>query len=272
MDGWRRLGLIAGAGDLPLRLAEAVGKSRVHVVRLAGIADARLGDYDSTECGLAEAGGIIRALRQAGCDAACFAGVVRRPDFTKLKPDLKGAMLLPKIIAAASTGDGALLSVLVKTLEEEGLRVLGADEVYRRLAAPAGIIGRAAPHADDLADIAKGAALIAALGPFDVAQGAIVVRGYVVAIEAAEGTDAMLERARGLHPGEARMGALIKRPKPGQERRIDLPTIGPRTIRLAADAHLAGVAVEAGGALIVDREETVSLADRMGLFVYGWTP
>jgi DUF1009 family protein len=270
MDGWRRLGLIAGGGDLPLRLAEAVGRSRVHVVRLAGIADARLADYPSTECGLAEAGGIIRALRTSDCDAACFAGVVRRPDFSRLKPDLRGAMLLPKVIAAASTGDGALLSVLVKTLEEEGFRVLGADDVYRRLTAPEGAVGRIRPSEPDLADIEKAAALIAALGPFDVAQGAVVVRGFVVAIEAAEGTDQMLDRARLLHPGEARMGVVVKRTKPGQERRIDLPTIGPETIRRAAAAHLAGVALEAGGALIVDRDETIALADRMGLFVYGF--
>ena len=119
--------------------------------------------------------------------------------------------------------------------------------------------------------VAKAAEVVHALGPFDVGQGAVVANGLVLAIEAAEGTDAMLDRCGSLPNGINRGGILVKRPKPGQELRIDLPVVGAETIRRAAQAGLAGIAVEAGVALIIDVDEVVSLADEAGLFVYGFS-
>lgn len=273
MRTWNKLGLVAGGGDLPLRLASAAAKSGgVHVVRLEGLAAPALAAFPGENCGLAEAGRIIRSLKEAGCDAVALAGVVRRPDFKSLKPDWRGAALLPRLIAAAAKGDGALLGVLVDTFEAEGFLVIGAEEVMASLAAPAGPLGRERPDAEAWSDIRKAAALIAALGPFDVGQAAVVARGFVVAIEAAEGTDAMLDRAASLRAGNGRAGVLVKRPKPGQELRVDLPVIGAETVRRAAAAGLAGVAVEAGAALVIDAAATIAAADAAGLFVYGFTP
>lgn len=276
MARWKKLGLIAGAGVLPERIASACARrgEPLHVVRLKGIAEPVLDDCAGETCALGEVGKVIRSLKDAGCDAVVLAGVVQRPDFTSLAVDWRGAALLPKLVAAAARGDGALLAALVDTLESEGLIVVGAEEATDELVAPKGALGRLHPGADDVADIAKAEAVIRALGPFDVGQGAIVAGGFVLAIEAAEGTDAMLERcarlSAALKGGEGRRGVLVKRPKPGQELRVDLPTIGVETVRRAHAAGLAGIAIEAGVALIIDAEETSAEADRLGLFVYGF--
>lgn len=274
MARWRKLGIIAGAGVLPRLLAEAAGET--FVVRLAGVTDEVYPAASSAECGMAEAGKIIRVLREAGCDAVTLAGLVRRPDFSKLKPDWRGASLLPRVVAAAGKGDGALLNVLVETLDGEGFLVVGAEEVLASLAAPEGPLGGLTPGPGHWGDIRKAAAIIDALGPFDVGQAAVVASGFTLAIEAAEGTDGVLARCASLpasaRGGEERNGVLVKRPKPGQERRVDLPTVGVETLKGAYAAGLAGIAVEAGATLVIDREAVRREADRLGLFVYGFTP
>lgn len=273
MERWRRLGIIAGAGVLPRRIADAA--ARPFVVRLAGIADADFSGVDGAECGIAEAGKMLRLLKEATCDGVVLAGVVKRPDFSKLRPDWRGAALLPQVIAAAAKGDGAMLDVLVRTLEAEGFTVVGAEEVFADLVAPPGPVGAAAPSLENWADIRKAAAIIAALGPFDVGQAAVVASGHTLGIEAAEGTDALLDRCAEFPPsargGDRRNGVLVKRPKPGQELRVDLPTLGVETVRRAAAAGLSGVAFEAGAALLIDREGVAREADRLGVFAYGFT-
>lgn len=273
MARWKKLGVIAGGGALPVRIAAACAAQGAdhHVIRLRGAADPSLADAPGDDCAIGEAGKIIRILKQENCDAAVFAGIVQRPDFSALKADWRGAALLPKIVAAAARGDGAILSVLVETLESEGMIVIGVEEAVQELTARAGAFGAYTPSDANFDDMRKAAELVHALGPFDVGQGAVVANGLVLAIEAAEGTDAMLDRCANLQNGIARGGVLVKRPKPGQELRIDLPVIGTETIRRAAQAGLAGVAIESGVALIIDVDEVAALADNKGLFVYGFT-
>lgn len=261
---------------MPRRLADAAsGGEPPFVVRLAGIADEDFSAFPNNECGLAEVGKTIRSLKGAGCDAVVLAGVVRRPDFSQLNPDWRGAALLPRVIAAAARGDGAMLSVLVETLEAEGLFVIGAEEVFGDLAAPAGALGMQTPTAENWADIRKAAAIIAALGPFDIGQAAVVASGHTLGVEAAEGTDGLLQRCAALpasaRGGDKRNGVLVKRPKPGQELRVDLPTIGVDTVRHAAAAGLSGIAVEAGFALLIDREAIIREADAQELFIFGFS-
>ena len=269
---WSKLGIIAGGGALPMRIAVSCERRKApfHVIRVAGSADPELQTLPGDECAVGEAGKILRVLKNENCDAVVFAGVVKRPDFSSLKADWRGAAMLPKVIAAAARGDGALLSVLVDAVESEGMFVVGAEEAMGELAAPAGVIGRVAPSDENMRDIAKAAAVIAALGPFDVGQGAVVANGLVLAIEAAEGTDAMLKRCGALSSSQRRGAVLVKRPKPGQELRIDLPAIGPETLRCAYEAGFSGVAIEADVALIIDRDEMVRFADEHGIFVYGF--
>jgi DUF1009 family protein len=275
----RKLGLIAGGGDLPVTLAahcRQVGRP-VFVIRLAGFAGPHLAQFDGVDVRLAELGKGIRALRRAGCEAICFAGKVDRPDLSRLKPDLRGLRALPGALAAARRGDDGLLTFMLKEFEGEGFAIEGAHQVMATLTIPAGPLGRHAPSESQFRDIARALEAARAIGRLDVGQAAVACEGLILALEAQEGTDLMLERVAGLPRAlrgttDAPRGVLAKVCKPGQELRVDMPTIGPRTLHLAAGAGLCGVVGEAGRLLILEREETVRLADQLGLFVFGASP
>jgi DUF1009 family protein len=271
-----KLGLIAGGGALPVSLARycrAVGRP-LFVVRLRGFADRSLLEFDGADVGIAELGKGMKALQQSGCGAVCLAGKVDRPDMAALKPDLRGLAALPGAILAARGGDDALLSFLLREFEKEGFQVEGAHDVMAGLTLPRGHLGRHEAGAADLSDISRALEAARAIGRLDIGQGAVCCRGLVLALEAQEGTDAMLTRVAELPhtlrgSAMARCGVLAKASKPGQELRIDLPTIGPETVRRAAQAGLVGIAGEAGFLLVLEREETVRLADDAGLFILG---
>ncbi len=213
-------------------------------------------------------------LKRAGCASICLAGNVARPDFASLVPDLRGLALLPKVITAAKKGDDALLRLLVGEFEKEGFAVEGAHDVMEDLTLPAGPLGRHAPAGEALADARKALEVARAIGRLDIGQAAVVAHGLVLAVEAQEGTDAMLSRVAELpahlrgHAG-AGAGVLAKAPKPIQETRVDLPTIGLATVQGVARAGLAGIVGEAGRLLVLDREETIALADELGVFILG---
>ncbi len=273
------LGLIAGLGDLPVAIAEnavATGQG-VHVLRLKGFEEPRLADYPGSVVGLGEVGAVISRLRAAGCEDLVFAGIVRRPNFSDLKLDLKGAALLPKVLSEARKGDDALLRVLVSEFEKSGFNVIGSDQAHANLLAPAGLIAGAPPSEMSLGDMLVAARVAAASGALDIGQACVVCDGLVLAVEAQEGTDEMLRRCAALPEAirgrvGARRGVLVKRPKPEQERRIDLPTTGVSTVELAAAAGLAGIGIEAGGALMLNRPAMMETAERLGLFLFGFKP
>ncbi len=272
----RKLGLIAGGGDLPLALAEHCQRTGrpYYVIRLKGFAEPPLDAHPGEGAGIAEIGRIVRLARAADCEALCFAGLVRRPDFAALKPDMRGLAWLPGAVMAARKGDEALLRFLMSGFEKEGFSIEGAHEVMGELVLPAGPLGACAPGEAHGADIAKAVEIAGAIGALDIGQGAVVCDGLVLAIEAQEGTDAMLRRVAELPadlrgaPGRRR-GVLAKLPKPIQEERVDLPTIGPATVEGAARAGLAGIVGVAGKMLVLDRAAVIRAADDAGLFVAG---
>jgi DUF1009 family protein len=271
-----KLGLVAGGGALPIALAQrcrAAGRP-LFVVRLRGFADPALAAFEGEEAGIAEIGRVLDLLRRSGCDAVCLAGVVKRPDFSALKPDLKGLQVIPGAVAAARHGDDALLRYLVGVFEREGFAVEGAQTVDAGLTLPEGPLGAVAPGPEHAADVAAALATARAVGALDIGQAAVVADGLVLAVEAQEGTEAMLRRCAELPPAlrgtaQARRGVAAKAPKPIQERRVDLPVIGPDTVERAAAAGLAGIAGEARGVLVLDRAGVIEAADRLGLFVVG---
>lgn len=274
-----KLALIAGGGDLPLKVAahcESQGRP-LFVVRLAGFADARLDRFEGAEFGMAQIGAILKAMKRAGCGAVCLAGIVNRPDFRALKPDLKGATLLPGIVKAAAEGDDALLRKILSVFEAEGFAVEGADDLLSDDTFGPGALGRVAPDPEQAQDARKALHVAEKSGELDVGQGAVVCRGLVLAVEAQEGTDAMLRRVAEL-PSDLRgsstdrKGVLAKAPKPIQDLRVDMPVIGPRTVELAAAAGLAGIAGRPGKLILIDREAVIEAADRLGLFVWGQEP
>jgi len=271
------LGLIAGLGQLPVHVA-AAAKARgqdVYVIRLKGFVEPALESLPGEIIGVAEIGKILKALKTAGCKDVCFCGIVKRPDFSSLKPDLKGISLLPKVIAAARKGDDALLRVLVDTFDNEGFRVIGADQASGNLLGGEGVLAGKMPDETQMADLRKAAQIAAEAGRLDIGQGAIVCDGLVLCVEAQEGTDQMLARCAGLDEtvrgsAESPRGVLVKRPKPMQERRIDLPAIGVKTVEGAAAAGLCGIGFEAGGALLMDEAQVRIRAEQLGLFLYGF--
>jgi DUF1009 family protein len=268
------LGILAGGGSLPGRVAAAAcaaGRT-VFLLGLEGFAEPSvLAPYPHGYARLGAAGRILQLLRQHGCRDLVLVGPVRRPSLLDLRPDGEGARILARIGRAAFAGDDGLLAALVKVLAEQGFRVLGAHEILTEALAPAGLLSRTVPDAQAMADLARGVEVVRALGGVDVGQACVVQQGIVLAVEAIEGTDAMLARCAGLaRPGPG--GLLVKLAKPGQDRRADLPTVGPGTVRAAAAAGLRGIAFEARGTILTDRPGMVETADASGLFLLGVEP
>ena len=266
-----KLGILAGGGGLPALIIEACRRSgrEFFVIAFDGQADPSIvADVPHAWVRVGAGGRAVTILRENGVKELVMAGTVERPSVKALRPDLWTARLLARS-GAAALGDDGLLSAVVRELEDrEGFRVIGADSILRGVLAPAGVLGAAQPDVMARQDIARGVRVARRLGALDVGQGTVVQQGMVLAIEATEGTDAMLARAGGLRQ-EGPAGVLVKVSKPGQDRRADLPTIGPETVRGAHAAGLGGIAVEAGGTLIVDREQVVAAADAAGMFVIG---
>ena len=269
--------ILAGGGALPLLIAnEAIAAGRsVHILAIKGA----FGDLASAPCpttavGIGQVGGMLEALKRHGCDELVIAGSVERPELSQISLDLGGIMSLPQAVTMLLGGDNSLLSNVVRFFESKGFRVIGAQDVAPGLLAGAGPIGRVRPGSEAQGDIERGLTIIRALGALDIGQATVVAKGSTLAVEAAEGTDSLLERVADLRRRKGwlsgrRSGVLVKRAKPGQDRRVDLPTIGPRTVELAAAANLAGIGVQSGSVLLIERARIMALADAAGLFVTG---
>lgn len=268
------LGIIAGGGPLPRRVADAARAAGrpVAVVVLEGHGEpAAWAAYPHIVLRFGLAARMLSWLKAQGVRQLVLSGSVARPSFLSLRPDGDSVRLAVRIGRRAFGGDDELLTTVVAVLREEGFEPIGAQEVLKGLLAPAGLLTRAAPDAEAMADIARGVRVVRALGAVDVGQGAVVQQGLALAVEAIEGTDAMLARAGGLRR-EGAGGVFVKLVKPGQDRRVDLPTLGPATVAGAAAAGLRGIAFEAEGCILADQPAMVAAADSAGLFLLGLTP
>lgn len=267
------LGIIAAGGGIPSALCEAALAQRrnFHVVAFKDQADPGLSRYPHSWVRLGQLGALLAALHRAECREVVIVGSLRRPNLWKIGADFGLVRHLPTILSLKSGGDDAILTRIVRFFETQGMQVRGAHEIAPNLLAARGALGSFVPTAAEEADIACGLALLDALGPFDVGQAAVVANRHVLAVEAAEGTDEMLKRCGQLRQWgrKGRGGVLVKAPKPGQELRVDMPTIGSRTVELAAKAGLAGIAVASGSVMIADLTDMVAAADREKLFVFG---
>jgi UDP-2,3-diacylglucosamine hydrolase len=265
------LGIIAGNGTLPRRLIESSrAKGRdVFVVALEGeAAPETVIGIAHIWCRLGAAAKALRALRDNGVSDICFAGGVHRPSLAAIRPDWRAAKFFAKV-GYRLLGDDGLFSAIAKELEIEGFRVIGAHDLLDdAVTVPEGPLGRITPDAGAGGDIARGIEVARAIGALDIGQAVVVQQGLVLGVEAIEGTDALIQRCGGLRRDGAG-GVLVKLQKPGQEARIDRPTIGPQTVRLVAEAGLRGIAAEAGATLLLDRDEVIRTADAAGIFVVG---
>ncbi len=270
------LGVLACGGAMPLAVCEAaIAQGRqVHVVALQGVTDPAIARFPHDWVRLGQVGKLLQSLRRAGCQDLVLIGALRRPNLRKIGFDRGFLWHARTILGLTRGGDDSVLRRVVRFFEAEGFRVRGAHEIVPSLTAPEGVLGCLAPEKEAETDIARGLAVLGALAPFDVGQSVVVARCHVLGVEAAEGTDAMLERCARVRQwgGRGRSGVLVKAPKRGQELRIDMPVIGARTVELAALAGLTGIAVAAGQVMIAEQADMIDLADRHGLFVIGVSP
>jgi DUF1009 family protein len=265
------LAIIAGGGSLPLTIADAAAARgrEVHIVGIRAISR-----FSHTWLKWGEVGKLFATLEGQDCRDLVIIGAVTRPDLANIRFDFGAVKSLPFLLSLGMGGDDHVLSSVVRFLEGKGYRVHGAGDVAPELLASEGALGTRMPSAEDVADIEVAFRVVAALGRLDVGQSAVVVKGRVLAVEAAEGTDAMLARCAelrrtGSNHRRTLAGVLAKAPKPGQEERVDMPTIGPDTVIKAAEAGLAGIAVAVGKVLIADRAATIEAADKHKMFLYG---
>jgi len=265
-----KLGLLAGRGDLPKRIIQQCLKEGrpFHIVAFKGQTEPELVDnHPHTWVRLGAAGKTLSVLKEQGAKDIVMAGRIKRPSIAALRPDAWTLKFLAKT-GAGAFGDDGLLSKLIDALEVEGFCVVGAHELLDDLLAPAGILGQIEPDEQAKRDIEKGFTIAHSLGDLDIGQAVVLQDGLVLAVEAIEGTDAMLSRCADLKR-EGLGGVLIKAKKPKQENRADLPTIGVRTIENARHAGLRGIAVEANATIIVDLQGVTAKADDLGLFLIG---
>jgi DUF1009 family protein len=271
------LAMLCGGGSLPLAVAQSVtGRGRpVLLFLLSGAADpGALERFPHHWIYLGQVGKFLRLARAAGCRELLAIGSLVRPSVWQTRLDLKAISLLPRILTAFRGGDNHLLTELGKLVEQHGFRLVGAHEVAPEILVPEGRRGRAEATERDRADIALGFDYLHATGPFDVGQAVVVAGKHVIAVEAAEGTDQMLARVADMRKNgrvqtSVGLGVLVKAPKPGQDHRFDLPSIGPLTVAGVAAAGLAGVAVVAGQTVIAEPERVILDADKAGIFVIG---
>lgn len=271
--------IIAGRGVLPGLLADRLERDGAAFViaELAGFPmENRAGRPVETFAveGLAL---LFDRLQALAVTQVIFAGAVARTRLDSTKIDPKTAQLLPKILPALQQGDDATLRAVISLFEEAGFAVLGVEAVAPDLVPQAGVLGTVQPGTADEQDAARAATIVKVLGAADVGQGAVVAQGLCLAVESLPGTDAMLRWVRdvagAMRPdANGAKGVLYKAPKPGQERRVDLPAIGPDTVIAADDAGLAGIVIEAGGVMLLDPDATLTEAEARGLFIWARTP
>lgn len=272
-----RLAIIAGNGFLPIHLAHAARDAGENpfIIPLRNESYQSFDGFETSAAGIADIARIGGLFRQHGIDRVVLSGgVKRRPDWRDIRPTWKTVGKIPSVVKAlVAGGDDTLLKVAIGVIEAEGCHVIGAHDIAPGLLAKVGPFGANRASQDDLRDIERATEAARRLGELDIGQGAVSVGGRVVALEGVEGTDRMLERVASLRAegriSARRKGVLVKLCKPQQDMRADLPTIGPSTVESAVKAGLAGIAIEAGRALVLEEERLVAEANAAGIFVTG---
>ncbi len=268
-----RTALIAGRGRLPQLLVERLAAAGQDVVlaELEGFESLSAAHDDVIRFRLERLVLYLDRLQELGVTQAVFAGEVHRPRLDPALIDPSTMQLLPRIMAAMQQGDDGILREVISLMGEWGISVIGAQDICPDLVAAPGILGPHAPKASDKQDAARGFDILKVTGQADIGQGCIVARGQCLAVEALPGTDAMLAQLsvlRKTHPALPPGGVFCKAPKPGQDRRIDLPALGPETVSAVHACGLHGIAFEAGGVLLIDRDEMQARADALGVFLW----
>jgi UDP-2,3-diacylglucosamine hydrolase len=271
------VGLIAGGGVMPFAVAESLRARGIDsvVFALRGACDPKAAErFRHHWISVGQLGRAEKLFRSENCRDLIFIGTLVRPALSEVRIDWVTLRVMGRVWQAFRGGDDHLLSGIGRIFEQDGFRMLGIKDVAPELLMPEGCVTRKMPDDSAAADIAKGRAVLRALGPFDIGQAVVVIDGHVVGVEDIEGTDGLLARiarlrAEGRIRNKAARGVLVKAPKSGQDLRFDLPTVGPRTVEGAAAASLAGIAIVAGNTVAVEPQAMIETADAAGVFVTG---
>lgn len=257
------LAVIAGQGNLPMILARAL-PDQPHVASLEGFEPEGLAP--DRRFRIEQLGSLIADFREMGVTEVCFAGAIRRPVLDPSRIDAATMPLVPRMMAALQKGDDGALREVIAIFEDAGIAVRGAHELSPDLLPQHGVYSSLRPEDYHETDARRAAETLSGLGPLDIGQSCVVHRGQVLTIEGTFGTDWMLASLENRPDGQG--GIFYKAAKPGQDRRIDLPAVGPDTVDAAKKAGLDGIVVEEGSVMVLDLAEVEKAADEKGLFVW----
>jgi hypothetical protein len=274
-----KVAFICGGGQFPFAAARAARQNgrEVFLLGLRGIASRDIEQFPHVWLGIGQLGQGFRELSSRGIQDICLIGGLARPELSDVRLDWGGVKRLPEIVRMFGGGDDHVLKGVIGLFEHEGFSVVGVDSFAPELLAAHGAMN-GLPFPGALAeDLEFGRKCLADLSAYDCGQALVVAGKRIIAIEAAEGTDAMLDRVarlreQGRWRAKGAAGILVKGPKRGQDLRVDLPAIGPQTLDVAARAGLRGLAVAAGRVLILDRAAIAASAEKSGLFLHGFSP
>lgn len=271
----RKLGIIAGGGNIPKMLIKHCleHQKKFFVLAIEGNADKSIFDNENIPhqwIRIGQAGTGFKRFAEENVQDVVMIGTIRRPSFFDLVPDLRTTAFFAKI-GTKALGDDGILRAVVAEIEKEGMQVKGIHEVMQELLVKPGVLGKHKPDKQAIADINRGIDVALELGKLDIGQAVIVQQGLVLGVEGIEGTDELITRC-GTYKRKGVGGILVKLRKPQQDMRIDLPTIGTRTIERAYETGLRGIVVHSGNGLIVDEADVIKLANKYGIFIMGVTP
>ena len=270
MSDKKKLGMIAGGGMMPVEIIKHCNNTGVEIF-VIGIepyaSEDQLKDAPHSFAKMAEAGKMLKAFKDNNVYNIVLAGGIKRPSFKEMIPDWEGVKLMAKL-AIKKMSDDSMFRAVMDEIEKHGFKVVGIEEVVPEMLFSEGLYGKVKPSSEDMDDIQRGITVAKALGAVDVGQAVVVQEGMVLAVEAVEGTDMMLSRAATVKKA-GKAPVMVKVLKPGQDMRVDLPAIGLQTIEQLKKYGIKGIAVEAGGILLIEREAVIKMADEAGIFIIG---
>ena len=260
------IGLIFGENELPKEILRTVKKKKIkYIIIDLTIKNRFKKDKYSHKASIGQFGKIIKILRQNNCKKVLFAGNVKKPNFTKLKVDLKGFYYLPRLIKKSKLGDAAILKEIIKILLKERVKTLSSLFFTPKLSLKKGTITKIKPNISDHFDIKKSIKVLNTLGRYNFSQGIVVRNKKIISIEGKDGTKSMLKKLKSKN--KKNEGVLVKFPKKGQDLRIDLPTIGKDTLKQCKLAKIKGIVLKENKNIVLNKSECISMANKNKMFI-----
>ena len=259
------IGLIFGETDFPKQILKKVKNKKKYLIIDLTKNKKFKKDRNSYSVSLGQFGKIIKILKDNKCKTVLFAGKVKKPKFSKLRLDLKGVYYMPRIIKKAKLGDAAILKEIINVLKKENIKTINSLAFNPELTLTKGNYSTTKPNRVDKLDIKIAIATLSRLGKYTFSQGTVVRNKKVIAIEGKGGTQKMLKRCKSKK--FKKKGVLVKFPKKKQDLRIDLPTVGLKTLKQCKLAGLKGVVIKDKKNVFLERKKCISFANKNKMFI-----